>query len=315
MSYNKIYTRFLKGIGYIFIMMMLCGCQMRENGHTITFIDDKVIEYSSDFKASDLIKAVDDYTQDDFKINDDDSLITLPDGKTVSVNISKKEIKLDTIKFEYRYMNKNYTKEVVIQDTTAPIIDCKNEYEVKLGNEYFSLENLIKCTDNFTSQKDIELFYNGSYDVNKVGEYELQVIAYDSKKNKAEKTIKIKVTEDEPTVIEKPSTENNQSISTEAGNSNNASNNSTQISSSTSNNESANSGGNTTTTTPSQPSRPSFQPSSKDFTINTYNSFEECYNACQSYINECMNQGYQGRASAEPIKEDGVYIGYRAVFN
>ena len=48
--------------------------------------------------------------------------------------------------------------------------------------------------------------------------------------------------------------------------------------------------------------------------IDDYNSFDECLAACQKYINECMDKGYKGRATAEPIKEDGVYIGYKAIF-
>ena len=201
MKNKKIYTRLLLGAGCILITFMISGCQVRENNHSITFIEDEIIEYSSDFKISDLIESIDSYKREDFKIAEDDSLITLPDGKTVAVNVTDKKIKLDTIKFDFRYMNKTFTKEILIQDTTAPQIVCEDIYEVELGNEYFVLENLITSNDNFTSKPEIEIYFNGFYDVNKAGDYDIQVIAYDQKKNKAEKAIKITVKEEKIIVV------------------------------------------------------------------------------------------------------------------
>lgn len=337
MKNKKIYTRFLLGIGYILITLLISGCQVRESGHSITFIDDEVIEYSSDFKVSNLIKSVDDYTQDDFKVSEDDSLITLPGGKTIAVNVTNKEIKLDTIRFDFRYMNETYTKVIIIQDTTAPQIDCKDVYEVKKGNEYFDLINLITCKDNFTLGEEIEIYFNGSYDVNEAGDYSVQILAYDQKKNKAEKTVKITVKEDEPIVVEKPVDKENDSTGATADNNsssnnhnNSSSNNSKPVSNSNTNtnkgnasndnkNQSSSSGNAAQDKKPSGESGTSqsnnYTPQSRTFTIDNYDTFDDCFNACQSYINECMNKGYQGRATAEPIKSDDVYIGYRAVFN
>lgn len=299
---NNRYTRFLLGIGYILTILMLSGCQIRKSNHSITFTDDKVIEYTSDFKISDLIKAVDSYGRSDFKINEDDTLITLPNGKTVSINVTNKKIKLDTIKFDFRYMNETYTKEVIIQDTTAPSIDCKDVYEVALGNEYFSLEKLISSKDNYTIDSEVEIYFNGTYDVNKEGDYQVQIIAYDMKKNKTEKTVKIIVKEEEPIIIEKPSeyqgessSKNSESISNN-GNHNNfdeAQKSNSEVSSQQNNN---------------------YIPETRKFTIESYASFDECMSACQTYINECLNNGYTGKAVAEPIKENDVYIGYKAVF-
>lgn len=294
---------------YLFILFILSGCEVRENNHSITFIEDKKIEYSSDFKVTDLIVSVDNYTRNDFKISEDDSLITLPDGKTVSVNVTNKQIKLDTIRFDFRYMNENFTKEIVIQDTTAPEIECKDVYEVKLGNEYFVLENLITCKDNFTSKQEIEIFFNGSVDVNKAGDYNIQIIAYDQKENKAEKTVKVTVKEDAPITVEVPSENSNNNNNNNYNNSNN--NNNQNYNSNSNTNHATQSSGSGTTSKPNS----SYTPESRTFTIDTYSSFDECMSACQSYINACMNNGYQGRATAEPIKENGVYIGYRAVFN
>lgn len=310
MKKYKLYTRFLLGILYILIIFVISGCQLRESKHSITFIEDKVIEYSSDFKVSDLIKTVDDYTRADFKISEDDSLITLPNGKTVSVNVTDKKIKLDTIRFSFRYMNENYTKEILIQDTTAPQIECKDVYEVVLNNEYFVLENLITCKDNFTSKEDIEIFFNGSYDVKKEGDYKIQILAYDQKKNKTEKTVKVTVKEEEPIIIEKPSENKDDSPSNNSGNNNSSNKDSDKKNNSNSGKNETQNNDSVSNTKPNS----NYKPKSKTFTIDDYSSFDECMRACQEYINECMEKGYQGKATAEPIKEDGIYIGYKAVF-
>lgn len=296
-------------------LLFLTGCEVRENNHSIQFISDEVIEYSRDFKAIDLIEKVDDYSKNQFKINDDKTLITLPSGKTVSINVSNKSIKLDTIRFEFKYLNKSYFKEVVIQDTTPPLIDCKDEYEVELKNEYFDLRNLIQCTDNFTDEHDIEIYFNGNYDVNKEGTYTVQVLAYDEKRNMTSKNVNIIVKKGAVTeiVIQSPSGGNDGQNTT--GNKKPAEkpNNTTPPS----NAKPSGNGGNTSTAKPSdnqKPSKPSYKPETRTFTIDVYGSFDACLNACQNYINECMDKGFVGRASAEPIKKDDVYIGYQAVF-
>ena len=294
----------IKIVCLIVIIVFLAGCQVKEKKGNITFIKDEKIEYSHDFKISDLIEKVDGYTRKDFKINEDDSIIELPNGKTVAINTTNKKIELDTIKFTFRYVNQNFNKEVLIQDTTAPEIKCEDTYKVLIHNKYFQLEHLIQVEDNFTNEDDIEIYYNGSYDVDKAGTYDIEVIAYDKKKNKSIRKIKV--------IIEKE--KNDQQVNANSGSN----------SGSSSNGGSSNNSGNGGSTnkpvappvieTPSVPPVSNYTPQQKEFTIDTFANFDECYTACQNYISQCMQQGYSGVATAEPIKRDGVYIGYRAVF-
>lgn len=305
MYYKKRYVKcFLIVIFMIMIFSSIQGCEKKVNNSEIKFIEEDRIEYSKDFKISNLIKSVDDYTSEDFNISDDDTIITLPNGKTVAINTENKEIELDTIRFKFKYNNENFIKEILIEDTTAPIINSEETYTVSVGNKYFDLKNIISAEDNYTDSNDIELFYNGDYDIDKVGTYEIEVIAYDGKKNRATKKINVIVegNKEENAVNESLSSSNENTV----GNNFN-SNTNTSLSSESEVINNPSSGSSATV-------KPNYIPEEKIFTIDTYSSFDECYQACQSYIMECMNNGYQGTGSAEPIKRDGVYIGYKAIF-
>ena len=301
---------FLKIACVILLGLMLCSCQRRADNNAIVFIDDYEIEISSDFRFSSLIKSVDGFGREDCTISDDDSTILLPNGSSVAVNTTNKKIELQTLKVVFRYNSRNYTKEIVLQDTTAPNITVEDTYTVAVGNQYFNLENLIKCSDNYTDENNIEIYYNGSYDVEKAGTYTVEIIAYDEKKNKAAKSVKIVVEEDK----EEPQQEE-------------TSNNSSQYQNSAPQQSSSSSQSQRTEQQPSYQESPgeaskeeiqhipSFTPEEKTFLIDNYESFDECLYACQSYINSCIKKGYSGIATAEPVKKDGIYIGYRAVFN
>ncbi|MEO2234859.1 hypothetical protein ABGV34_08730, partial [Thomasclavelia ramosa] len=127
MSVKKKLTIFI----CILFTLFLSGCQTRSKNYEVKFIDEEEIEYSSDFKPADLLIGVNKYKKEDFKFNDDYSLLTLPDNSTVKINSSKKKIKLGTIKFDFLYKSKIYTKKILLKDTTAPEIVANDQYEVE----------------------------------------------------------------------------------------------------------------------------------------------------------------------------------------
>ena len=59
----------------------------------------------------------------------------------------------------------------------------------------------------------------------------------------------------------------------------------------------------------------SYVPETKSFRIEKYGTFDACLNACQQYINTCLAKGYKGLGKAQPIQENGIYVGYQAVFS
>lgn len=295
---NKYHVRqhFIGVVFLVLLSLILCGCKFRESKNKIQFINDKEIEYNNTFKVSSLVNRVDEFVKSDFTYSEDDTTITLPNGKTVMVNYKNKNIKLDTIEFAFRYEDKIYTKKVLIKDTTPPKIECRTSYDVQKGNEYFILENIIKCTDNYSKEHTIEIYFNGTYNINKKGKYVVEVIAYDEKKNKSTKGITINVVENE---VKEDYMKDNSSPSKNSQSSNNTNSNTNKGNSSKANTSKDNS---------------SFLPKSKDFTINTYDNFDICLQKCSMYIEDCIKKGYRGNAKAEPIEENGTTIGYRAVF-
>lgn len=287
-----------KGIFLFSLLLLFSSCANRQD-NLLTFIDDETIEYTSDFKISSLLVKADGYTRDNFIINDEDTTIKLPNQKTVMVNYEDKSIKLGTVKLCFRYSNVNYYKTVIFQDTTPPSIDCKNKFEVALNNPYFDIKKEITLNDNCTPISDIELYFNGKYDLSVAGEYTVHILAYDKERNKAEKEVSILVKDDKaPTPLEESNTSNNneQYPATDHHTSTNSS--------------------------PQTPSKPSdsnqnnnYIPNTRSFTIDEFDTFEECRAACNQYINECFNQGYIGHASAEILYRDDNIIGYQAIFD
>lgn len=300
----KVYTKI---IALFILSSFLMGCELREGNNEILFIDEKVIVYDDDFKVSSLIKSIQNYKASDFDIEKDDSVIRLPNNKTVMVNYAKDEIKLGDVTFSFKYNGSIYQKKVTFIDNVAPIITCLSSYDVEKGNKYFDLENLIETKDNYTDEKNIELFFNGSYDINKVGKYNVEVLAYDEQKNVSKKNVTVNVKDEKvENDYQKPSNSNQNSSSNHSQSQNkNPSNSSKENHSSNSSSDKKK---------PSH-STSNYKPQSKSFTIDTYSSFEECLKACENYIYEAQRKGFVGYARAEPIQRDGLNIGYKAVFN
>lgn len=295
----------MKKIFILFIIsLFLIGCQTRTNDK-ITFIDDDEIEYTSDFKVADLIIKVNDYDKDTFIYNDDYSILTLPDNTTVKINSEDKAIELNTIQFAFTYKSKKYYKKIEIKDTTPPEINCKDIYEVELGNEYFDLSNLITCTDNYSKENDIDIYFNGDYNLEKVGKYVVEVIAYDQKDNKTTKKVTVDVKDSN--VLEDYS--NSQSDNT------NESTKDTSDKNEKSSNANTENKSKTENKQENKNENSNYIPSSKTFRIEDYGTFDACLNACQGYIDSCMAKGYQGVAKAQPVQENGIYVGYIAIFN
>ena len=293
----------------LLLILFLSGCQTRINKNSIIFIKDKKIEYSSKFKISDLILKVDEYERDDFNFNADHSLITLPDNSTVKINNSNKKIKLGTIEFDFLYKNNIYKKRIELVDTTAPEILTEEQFEVELNNSYFDLKNQITCKDNYTKKNSIKIFFNGSYDLTKVGSYEIEIIAYDEKKNKSIKKIVVNVVDRK---IDSDYSQNNNNNSNDNSSNENKSNTN---SSKKNNSNNSNDLNNSKQDIPSDTNNTNYIPDTRSFKIEEYGTFDACLNACQQYINTCLSKGYKGIAKALPIQENGIYVGYQAVFN
>ena len=131
------------------------------------------------------------------ELNDKVNLLSLVNNPRNSTIISKdKEIDTTTLgvqKIKIEYKNKLNKKKVFsfnikVVDTKKPVIECKDIIEVTVNTTDLN----IKVTDN--SNQDIKPTIEGEYDLSKMGEYKLTIIAKDLSGNKATKKITLKVT-------------------------------------------------------------------------------------------------------------------------
>ena len=147
----------------------------------VSFKDKITINANESLKTDDLIKKV-----------------TLGNFESKKVDTSKAgkrdvEIKVKSI----LGITKNYKRSYQVLDNIAPTIEAKGEVVVYQGDTIDLLKD-VKVQDN--CDKDIKPTLDGSYDLNKVGEYNLKYLAKDTSGNETSLDLKLKV-------IAKPSPE------------------------------------------------------------------------------------------------------------
>lgn len=173
-----------------------------------------------------------------------------------------------------------------IVDRTPPeIIFTKNEVDIILGeSNELHLEDIVFVSDNM--DHNIKYQIGGSVDYGKAGEYKLQITASDTTGNTASKELLVRIKE-KP--IEKP-TENPTETPTIPQ----------------------------TPTQPSQPITPSTEPITHPqveyFLFSQGYDFDSSYSACVMKRDQVIASGGAKGGSCDPIKENGLYIGYRLTY-
>lgn len=136
------------------------------------------------------------------EINTSQSLLSLikniENGEILTKNTSLNTSKLGKQSLEILIKNnfnkeEKYTFEINIVDTTKPSIESKNEIITYIGTNLDLLKDVL-VTDN--SNEEIEVFVEGTYDINTIGEYTLNYIAKDSSGNKTTQEFILKVIKD-----------------------------------------------------------------------------------------------------------------------
>lgn len=205
--------------------------------------------------------------------------------------------KLGEALVEFKGKSASTTALVQIVDSTPPTLSFEDNVVVEEGNNYFNLENLIVVKDSIDSNPSVE--FDGSYDLSKVGEYKVKVIANDASNNKTRKNVTINVIEKEKEIVtvieERPSTPSKPNAG--GGNTSNAG---------------GNTGGNNGGTTP--PSKPNVsKPTNKYFMYVDGYDMNSAYSACVTYILDANKKGFGG--SCLSIDENGISKGYKATIN
>ena len=170
------------------------------------------------------------------KIYNTDAVKKIVNGKVVDKKkvINTDKVGIQKIKLtieDYFKKTKDYSFEVEVKDTIAPVIEAEEKLTTPYDTKIDLLKD-VKATDNY--DKDIEVKVEGEYDLKKAGEYKLQYVAKDSSGNETKKDVVLIVKEkvvEVPKVVEKPTT-NNSNNQTQNNSENQTQNNSSESASS-----------------------------------------------------------------------------------
>ena len=185
---------------WIILVIVLCGL-LAMGG--ILFINLRKLEVKFDQKDVNLNEEI--YNTDFIKELKNGTIVTEKE-KISTDKLGKQEFKIE-IK-DKKGKIKEYSLEINIVDTEKPQITFTKELETKVG-ETIDLLSGVSVKDN--SNEKIDVKYEGDFDINKVGKYELRYVAIDSSGNEAKENFTLNVVENtnNSTTNEKPNTNTN----------------------------------------------------------------------------------------------------------
>lgn len=176
-------------VGLILIFNKEEKIELKQESFIFEYGDDIINDVSYYLKDADSTKNIKDYKlTNNIKKNSETGLIE-PDEYTLKI----------------KYKKQGKTFKIIIKDTKAPIF---TKYEDKISLIQDSED--VDLTKYFIAEdlSDVILSVEGSYDISKVGEYNLKMIATDKSGNKTKKDFIVEVKEKEKTPST-PSVSNN----------------------------------------------------------------------------------------------------------
>ena len=275
----------------------LCvGCSKTEQSHTIIFKDDIEIDYRKNENTARYVERVDSFIVDG-------SMIEKNKIHVSNFTVECPSLKADTLGMEvliYRIGNEEYPLKVKVVDRIKPVIKVKEVMEFEVG-QMKEIEEYYSVSDNFDEDTKINVKIKNmdTLDINKVGEYELTIIAVDTSKNEASKKVHIKIKDSKKEEEERKKKEAEEKREKEQ-----------QIKQEQS--EASHSNSDTlkqpTPSAPVQPQRPAY--SSKDFLFSQGYDMSTAPSACQQ---ELLASGMAG--ACVPLQDaEGIYYGMRLTF-
>ena len=181
-------------VGLILIFHKEEKIELKQESFIFEYGDDIINDVSYYLKDADSTKNIKDYKLiNNLKKNSETGLIE-PDEYTITIKYKKQE---ETFK-------------VIIKDTKAPIF---TKYKDKISLIQDSED--VDLTKYFIAEdlSDVILSVEGSFDISKVGEYNLKMIATDKSGNKTIKDFVVEVKEKEKIPSTPPVSSNNKSTS------------------------------------------------------------------------------------------------------
>lgn len=162
----------------LMLLSILCltGCTKKQEVKTELTIIKPEIEYNQKISLKDVIK--------------------IENGTIKDEKIDTTKLGTQTIVVKYKDKNnKNFNQkiEIEVKDRTAPLLLHRTKFTYKIGSKD-DLLNKVICGDNYDDEIKCEI--NGTYDLNKVGEYKLEYIAKDSSNNETKSPFELIVKEE-----------------------------------------------------------------------------------------------------------------------
>ena len=166
--------------------VLLTGCS---KSHSLEFKETKLTA-NKQINTCSLIDKIDGIDIDDTAI--------LEDGKLTTSNAVVECSSIDTSilgmqEITYTIDERKITLQVEIVDDEAPSFTMDDEYIIKKGEDFYYEVDL---DDNYDDKSDLIFKIEGEYDVDSVGEYELEAVAIDTAGNENRHDFTLKVVED-----------------------------------------------------------------------------------------------------------------------
>ena len=179
----------MKKLVMMVLLLCMCACS-KSNDHKIVLKTDtvKVLESINPCR---LIGSIDGVAIGEDDVIEDERLYTsslvVECPKLDTSELGEKEI-------TFKINDKEYLYKINVVDDEAPVIHT-SDATFLLGDE-IDLNDYISVTDNYNEVKDIDVSIKGDYDLNKVGSYDIEIIAKDKSENESSKKITLEVIED-----------------------------------------------------------------------------------------------------------------------
>ncbi len=193
-----------------------------------------------------------------------------------------------TIKNQSKSISKNIV--LIVEDDVKPIIKLKNSYiTLEYGQIYDFRSNIDSVSDNGHDMNIDKVTINNPVDSKKQGDYEVLYQIQDSSGNKAVEKVKVVVKDKEK------NDNSNQKSSKDTTESKNQ--NSSHAS------------------TTKKPTSTNVTATNKRFLFEQYGDASATQRAALAYGNNALNQGKANRFECNPVKENGIYVGYEIIFS
>ncbi|MDQ0361569.1 hypothetical protein [Breznakia pachnodae] len=211
---------------FFFTVFVLGGCDLFEadvsTAHEITFQEKVEINYKEkNVDTCSFVLNVDGHNIKKSAIDSDKRKIYISNYEVSCGSISTQ--KMGEVTIDYKVEEDIFTLTVEIKDLESPVIELSKEtFEITEG-ETLSIKEHISVKDNVDKADEVKVEI-GKFDVNKIGNQEIEIKAIDTSGNST--TTSVKVVVKKKPEEQKPEEQNNSNSSNDGQNSSNQ--NSTQ---------------------------------------------------------------------------------------